>query len=449
MKYRLLIAEDDRDMRNLLADIARDAGFDVLVASDGQQASELLRASAPDVLLTDLRLPFPNGLELLQIARALDPQIPVVMITGFATVGDAVEGFKNGLYDLITKPFNTAHLRALIVRLLEHLRHRDRSAQLSAQLALAEKGHDELVTISRGAKQVAKLAREIAPLDIPVLIQGETGTGKGVLARTIHSLGPRSGNAFFALNCAAISPTLVESELFGHEKGAFTGASERKRGLLELADGGTLLLDEINSTPPEVQARLLQFIQERSFVRVGGERTVSVDVRLLVATNENLATLVEQGRFRQDLYYRLNVFPIALPPLRERREDIAVLAERFIARYARQYARPARLLSGKALDALNRYSWPGNIRELENIVQRAVVLATDETIELEHLPAELSYCPSSAAESVRIPPDSTLADLEIYWIDFTLARCQGNKTEAARRLGIDITTLHRRLKKST
>jgi two-component system NtrC family response regulator len=315
-------------------------------------------------------------------------------------------------------------------------------------LALAGEGHDELVTLSRGAKQVAKLAREIAPLDIPVLIQGETGTGKGVLARYIHGLGPRSGNAFFALNCAAISPTLVESELFGHEKGAFTGASERKRGLLELADGGTLLLDEINSTPPEVQARLLQFIQERSFVRVGGERTVSVDVRLLVATNENLATLVEQGRFRRDLYYRLNVFPIVLPPLRERREDIPLLAERFIARYARQYARPARFLSGEALDALNRYSWPGNVRELENIVQRAVVLATGEMIGPEHIPAELAQHPSSTAEQVRISPDTTLAELETYWIDFTLARCQGNKAEAARRLGIDITTLHRRLKKS-
>jgi DNA-binding NtrC family response regulator len=451
MKYRLLIAEDDQDMRNLLADIARETGFDVRVASDGQQANDLLHSMAPDVLLTDLRLPPPNGLALLRIARALEPQMPVVLITGFATVDDAVEGFKNGLYDLITKPFNTAHLRALILRLLDHLRHRDRSAQLSAQLstqvALAGSGPDELVTESRAAKQVAKLAREIAPLDIPVLIQGETGSGKGVLARAIHDFGPRGGNLFFALNCAAISPTLVESELFGHEKGAFTGAGERKRGLLELADGGTLLLDEINSTPPEVQARLLQFIQERRFVRVGGERIVSVDVRLLVATNEDLARLVEQGRFRRDLFYRLNVFPIVLPPLRERREDIAVLAERFIARYARQYARPARLLTGEALAALNRYDWPGNIRELENIVQRAMVLAPGEAIGSEHLPAELMQRPASATELVHVPPNATLAELETYWIDITLARCQGNKTEAARRLGIDITTLHRRLKK--
>lgn len=444
MKYSLLVAEDDADMRKLLAGIAGEEGFDVLAAADGGQALDLLESATPDVLLTDLRLPPPDGLELLRAARVLDPRMPVVLITGYATVDDAVQGFKNGLYDLITKPFNITHLRAQIRRLHDHLSHRDR---ITARLSQREKPCDEPVLASRAAKQVEKLAREIAPLDIPVLIQGETGTGKGVLARRIHDLGPRQGKSYFALNCAAIAPTLVESELFGYEKGAFSGASTRKRGLLELADGGTLLLDEINSTSPETQVRLLQFIQERRFVRVGGERQVSVDVRLIAATNEDLQLLVQKGEFRQDLYFRLNVFPIMLAPLRERREDIPLLAERFLAHYAQEYARPARSLSPGAMDALTHYPWPGNIRELENIIQRALVLAPGGSINTGHLPAELASRPVRSGEGTRVPQGTTtLAELEDWWIDRTLSACQGNKAEAARRLGIDVTTLHRRLR---
>lgn len=446
MKFELLIAEDDQDMARLLAELAEEAGLHTIVVHTGTDALRRLQAEAPDALFTDLRLPEPNGLELLAAARALDPGMPVVMITGYATVQDAVQGFRSGLFDLVTKPFDTEQVRGVLERVRSLLAHERRIEQLDARLAQLDAEQSPVVE-SRASHRMLELAGQVAPLDLPVLLSGETGTGKGVLARWIHDASPRRAGAFFALNCAAVPDTLIENELFGHEKGAFTGATARKRGLLELADGGTLLLDEINSTRPEVQARLLQFVQERRLLRIGGERPVDVDVRLIVAANEDLAELVDDGRFRRDLYYRLNVFPIALPPLRERREDIAPLAERFLLRYAGELARPARSFSTDALEALQRYNWPGNVRELENIIQRAVVLAPAERVERAHLPGELSgRAPVLAAEHWPIPPDATLAEAERYWMRHLLERCGGNKTEAARRLGIDPSTLHRRLK---
>ncbi|MCA1805130.1 MAG: sigma-54 dependent transcriptional regulator [Xanthomonadaceae bacterium] len=447
MSYRLLIAEDDRDMASLLAEIATEAGFAPCIAHTGQQAVEALRDSLPDVLLTDLRLPAPGGLELLRLAREMDSGMQVVMITGYATVNDAVEGFKAGLHDLVTKPFHTDQVLALLTRLKEYLHHRRRSEQLSAQLERLESVPREPVMHSRAARQCMELVQQVAPLDVPVLLQGESGTGKGVMARHIHETSARKGSPFFALNCAAVAETLVENELFGHEKGAYTGATERKRGLLELANGGTLLLDEINSTSLEVQAKLLHFMQERSLLRIGGERAVNVDVRLLVASNEDLASLVEQGRFRRDLYYRLNVFPVELPPLRERREDIVPLAEGFLADYAVRYGSPARSFSMEALSRLGSYDWPGNIRELENIVQRAVILARDREVGVAQLPRELSASgPSTPAAGLPLSADASLVEVERYWIDHILERCDGNKTEAARRLGIDVSTLHRKLR---
>ncbi len=447
---RLLIAEDDLDMARLLAEIATEAGFSTQMVHNGADAVAALRASPPDVLLTDLCLPAPGGLELLRLARELDGQTEVIMITGYATVNDAVEGFKAGLHDLVTKPFNTDQVLALLQRLKTYLLHRRRSEQLSTRLAHLENASRQPVMQSHAARHCLDLVQQVAPLDVPVLLLGESGTGKGVLAQHIHQISPRRDGLFFELNCAAVAETLVENELFGHEKGAYTGAGERKRGLLELANGGTLLLDEINSTSLEIQAKLLHFMQNRSLLRVGGDRPITVDVRLLVASNEDLAGLVEQGRFRRDLYYRLNVFPVALPPLRERREDILPLAEGFLVDYAVRYASPARRFSPDALSLLTNYDWPGNIRELENIVQRAVILAHEEQVDKAHLPHELAAGGSSQAiVALALNADASLADVEACWIKQMLARCSGNKADAARRLGIDVSTLHRKLRQAT
>lgn len=448
MKPTVLIAEDDEDMACLLAELCDEAGLEATTVHDGGSAVRRMHAEPPDVLLTDLRLPAPDGMALLAEARAIDPSMPVVMITGYATVQNAVQAFRAGLHDLITKPFDNEQVAALLARIVSLLSHRRRIVQLTAQLERCGAERPAPVALSRNSREALQLAQQVAPLDMPVLISGETGTGKGVLARHIHEQSPRADGPYFAINCAAIPENLIENELFGHEKGAYTGAAERKRGLLELADGGTLLLDEINTTSPEVQARLLQFVQEKSLMRVGGERTIQVDVRLLVATNEELAALVEEGRFRRDLFYRLNVFPIPLPPLRERQEDISALAESLLLSAARRFSRPAREFSAAALEALQRYAWPGNIRELENILQRAVVLAAGAVVGLEHLPAELGerLLRTPRQEGLPIPDDATLAEVELYWIRRMIERCGGNKTEAARRLGVDPSTLHRRLK---
>lgn len=446
MKFKVLIAEDDAVMGELLSELVVESGFEPLLVDRGSDAASYLEKCYADVLLTDLRLPAPDGLELLKLAKSLDPGLPVIMITGYATVPDAVEGFRNGLFDLITKPFDTEQVVALLGRVHSLLQHRRRIEQLDKRLSQLDRS-SSLVMESPAARKSSDLARQVAALDVPVLISGETGTGKGVLARYIHSLSPRSNGPYFVLNCAAIAESLIDNELFGHEKGAYTGATARKRGLLELADGGTLLLDEINSTTPAVQAKLLQFMQDRILTRLGGEHAVEVDVRLIVSTNQDLQQLVKDGRFRQDLFFRLNVFPIQLPPLRERAEDIPLLSQQFIQAYAGKFGRPARQVSEGALQCLQRYSWPGNIRELENIIQRAVVLADDRVIGIDTLPGELSQggtLPKHTDAAWRM--DATLDEVQEYWINKVLENCKGNKAEAARRLGIDASTLHRKLR---
>jgi len=446
-RYSVLIAEDDRRMAELLAEVAEDRGFDPRIAADGVAASAILEQGEADALLTDLRLPPPDGQALLRLARHLQPDMPAVLITGHATLQVAVDAFRGGLFDLITKPFDTAELEALLDRLRRLLEHRTRTETLRAQVSRLERDPIDPVVHSPASRKARTLIEQVAPLDVPVLLEGETGTGKSVSARLLHRLSPRGDGPFFTLSCAAIAPGLAESELFGHEPGAFTGATAGKRGLLELADGGTLLLDEINSAGRKVQARLLQFIQERNLLRVGGTRPIPVDVRLVFASNQPLGPLVERSEFRQDLYFRINVFPIPLPPLRERREDITPLAEQMLSRFARELEQPARCFTSAALESLRAYNWPGNIRELENLVQRAVILAPGEQVDLAYLPLELRPDPGPASPAASpFPPDATLAQVERIWIEQTLERCDGNKTEAARRLGIDVTTLYRKLK---
>lgn len=448
-KPMLFIVEDDADMANLLAELATSTGFKVEVFLHAERAQQAIHLNPPAVVLTDLRLPDGDGLSVLETTKHASLDTQVVLITGYAGLQDAVQGFKMGLYDLIPKPFDVAQMTALLQRLLEQVQHRKSMLKLQTRLAQLDNTELQPICQSPKIKQVYQLVQQVCQMDVPVLIEGETGVGKGVLAKFIHQNSPRNPGAYFELNCAAVPANLIESELFGHEKGAFTGANARKLGLLELADGGTLLLDEINSMSLDVQAKMLHFLQHQTLIRVGGQTTIQVDVRLIFASNQSLQSLLQQQTFRHDLYYRINVFPVELPALRERPEDIQALAELFLSRFARKFNKPVKQISPNALQQLKAYDWPGNVRELENIIQRAVVLAQTEQIELANLPQEMRPAPNKIelAPGLVVAENTPLDQLEKRWIDYTLERCNGNKSQAARELGIDASTLHRKLAK--
>jgi DNA-binding NtrC family response regulator len=445
----LFVVEDDADMADLLAELATNTGFKVEVFLQAKRAQQAIHLNPPAVVLTDLRLPDGDGLSVLETTKHASLDTQVVLITGYATLQDAVQGFKMGLYDLITKPFDIAQMTALLQRLLDQVQHRKSMIKLQTRLAQLDNTELQPICQSPKIKAVYQLIQQVCQMDVPVLIEGETGVGKGVLAKFIHQNSPRKQDSYFELNCAAVPANLIESELFGHEKGAFTGANSRKLGLLELADGGTLLLDEINSMSLDVQAKMLHFLQNQTLIRVGGQTTIQVDVRLIFASNQSLQSLVQQQTFRQDLYYRINVFPVELPALRERPEDIQALAELFLSRFARKFNKPVKQISSDALQQLKTYDWPGNIRELENIIQRAVVLAQTEQIELANLPQEMRPAPNKIelTPGLVVAENTPLEQLEKLWIDYTLERCNGNKSQTARELGIDASTLHRKLAK--
>jgi DNA-binding NtrC family response regulator len=443
MTPSLLIAEDDAALATLVARLARDAGFETLVVHAGDAARASLTADAPDALLTDLRLPGLDGLELLRSAKALDPHRPVLLMTGYATPMNAIEAFHLGVSDILLKPFELEQAQAALARLKEQLDQRLRLTQLAAQVARSQ-GEAQLAANAAPMRQTLELAAQVAGTPLPVLLEGETGVGKGVLARHIHALSPRAEGAFFSLNCGALPQTLLESELFGYEKGAFSGAAAKKLGLLELAAGGTLFLDEINSASPEAQTRLLQFIQEKRLFRLGGVKPIPVDVRLIFASNRLLKDEVAAGRFREDLYFRIQVFPIPVPPLRQRREDIPALAEFLLVRHAREIGRPMRAIAPEAVQRLTAYAWPGNVRELENVLQRAIVLARGDRLTLADLPPEIAHGLSAADACLPWPEDASLAQVEAAWIERILQNCGGNRTRAAKILGIDPATLWRK-----
>ncbi|MDO9466247.1 MAG: sigma-54 dependent transcriptional regulator [Thiobacillus sp.] len=439
----LLIAEDDAALAKLAARVAEEAGFSVVVRHDGETARSTLETEVPDALLTDLRLPGCDGLELLRTSKALDPQRPVLLMTGYATPMTAIEAFRLGVSDILLKPFDLDVARAALVRLKSTFDQKARLLQLTEQVARSQDAA-YLAAKSPAMQHALELAAQVADSPLPVLLEGETGVGKGVLARHIHALSPRAGGPFFTLHCGALPQTLLESELFGYEKGAFSGATARKPGLLELAAGGTLFLDEINSTSLDAQTRLLQFIQDKQVFRIGGVKPVKVDVRLIFASNQSLKERVRDGGLREDLYYRIAVFPITVPPLRERREDLADLAGFLLARSAFEMGRPALPLDADALARIQVYAWPGNVRELANTLQRALVLAQGALIRATDLPAELHDRPTAPA--CPWGESATLAEVESAWIKQALERCGGNRTQAAKMLGIDPSTLWRKLK---
>jgi len=443
----LLVADDDPAVRESLERTLKREGYRVVVASDGQAGLEQLKAGGVDLVLADLKMPGLSGLELLKATKSVAPDVDVIMLTAFGTVEEAVQAMKDGAYDFLTKPFQRAQLIRLIRKALE------RRALIAENRALQQRLDDLLrqgavIGTSPAFQRMMMLIEQVAPSSATVLIEGESGVGKELAARAIHERSARRAGPFVAVNCAALPETLLESELFGYEKGAFTGAAGRKEGRFELADGGTLFLDEVADLSPVTQPKILRVLQEGEFERVGGTKTLRVDVRIVTATNQDLAQLVREKRFREDLYYRLNVITITVPPLRERREDIPFLAHHFLRVYAAKNNRKLDGFSEEALARLDAYSWPGNVRELENAVERAVVLARGSVVEVTDLPASVVEGAPSADWVKAIPVGTSLAEVEQQLLEETLRQTKGNKTLAAKLLGIDPKTVFRKLKQA-
>jgi DNA-binding NtrC family response regulator len=418
-------------------------GHEVQVATEGQAALTLLEEDSPALLMLDLEMPKMSGMDVLKRVRKEWPDLPVIIMTAFGTIARAVEAMKEGATDFITKPFDPDHLKLVIGKALERGMLKQEVTVLRTEL---ESRYDKLIAISPKMATVVQAARKVAAGDTTVLLLGESGTGKDLLARSIHAWSPRRDRLFMPVNCVALSEELLESELFGHEKGAFTGASSQKRGKMEVADGGTVFLDEIGDMRPGLQAKLLRFLENREFDRVGGTRPIKVSVRMIAATNRDLQQAVKAGTFRADLFFRLNVVPLTLPPLRERVEEIPQLAEHFLKKFCLDAKKPMMQISSQAMAVLTAYSWPGNVRELQNAIERAVVLKTGEVITPEDLalqPQEASaedVCGKDLAfhESVEAHKQAVLRR--------AMTRAEGNQTRAAELLGLQRTYLARLLK---
>ena len=441
---RVLVVDDDQAVREALGRTLEKLGFDVVVAADGQEGLERLREGGVHILLADLKMPKLSGQELLKAAKAIAPDVEVIVITGHGTVEDAVEAMKGGAYDFITKPFKRVQLEKTIKKAAEKQALVLQNRALQRRLdALQEAG--KIIGSSPAMLRTLDLVNQVAPSTATVLIQGESGTGKELIANAIHHGSARRDRPFIKVNCAALPETLLESEVFGYERGAFTGAVARKEGRFELADGGTLFMDEIGDLSPATQAKLLRVLQEGEFERLGGIRTLKVDVRLVAATNADLTALVREKRFREDLFYRLNVITIQIPPLRERREDIPLLAQHFLRRFAAKNAKAISGFTEEALDLLQTYAWPGNVRELENVIERAVVLSRSSMISPADFPETLVGS-EQAARHLVISIGTPLEDVEDRLIEETLRYTKGDKTIAAKLLGIATRTIYRRLK---
>jgi DNA-binding NtrC family response regulator len=442
----ILIIEDEAKMRRLLELNLGDDGFKTVSASDAETGLKLLAAEPVDLVLTDLKLPGMSGLELLQTAKQQNPALPVVVMTAFGSVETAVEAMKAGAVDYVLKPFSLAEIRMVVRKELDVSRLREENRSLRE--ALGEKySHPNIVAGSAKMQEVLATVERVAPTNSTVLLGGESGVGKDLIARAIHEKSRRASGPFIKINSTAIPENLLESELFGYERGAFTGANTSKPGKFELADKGTLFLDEIGDVPPATQVKLLRVLQEREFERLGGTRTIKVDVRLLAATNRDLRAALEEGTFREDLYYRLNVVPIDLPPLREHKEDIPGLATLFLARFCKDSGREIGAIAPAAMNLLLSHHWPGNVRELQNVLERACALAKTSTLDAADIHLDSPRARANSTADRFLPDGMTLDQYEDDLIREALKRANGNKSQAARLLGLSRNALRYRLSK--
>jgi DNA-binding NtrC family response regulator len=434
----ILIVDDEQIVRDSLTHWFEEDGYQVSAASDAFDVLKDLQPNKYDIMLVDIKMPKMSGLELLEKVKQIDPECIVIIITAYASVSSAVQALKNGAFDYITKPIDPDELSHLIKNAIKQksLKKENIALKTSIDEIFSFEG---LIGESPEMKKIFELIKIVAPQDTTVMIRGESGTGKELIARAIHMNSPRRYYPIIPVNCGAFTETLLESELFGHEKGAFTGAQYRRKGKIEMANGGTLFLDEVGSVSPKMQVELLRVLESKQFTRVGGNEIVKVDFRLISATNENLEKLVEEGKFREDLYYRLNVFTIYVPPLRERRSDIAILANHFVQKFARQMNKPPLKISDEAMEILLNYNWPGNVRELENAIERAMVIGKPPEIKPSDLPFHL--------EKNYFNDSDSLEEVEKNHISRVLKKYDWNISRAAAALEIDRVTLYNKIKK--
>jgi DNA-binding NtrC family response regulator len=443
MKFKILISDDEKNICEGLAEYLRMEGYDVVTAHDGEAAYKRYQQGDIDLVITDLRMPKMTGEELLKRVKAETPGVAVIVLTGHGTVGDAVTAMRNGAWDFLTKPVqDLERLNIIVQRALSNRERRIKSQELEDEL-LKLRQSEIIIGSNAAMRGVMEALGRVAPTRASILITGESGVGKELVADAIHKMSPRREKPFIKVHCAALAESLLESELFGHEKGAFTGASARRRGKFELANEGTLFLDEIGEIDQNVQIKLLRVLQERKFERVGGEETIDVDIRLIAATNRDLKEEIEKGRFREDLYYRLNVVTIAVPPLRERKEDLHLLINSFLKSFCAENSKEVAGIDAKALAKLNSYDWPGNVRELRNCIESAVVMTKGPVITEADLPPSIHHV--GDADWIRVPHGSSMEKAEEIIIRETLAAQNGNKSETARILEIGRKTLHRKI----
>ena len=447
VREKILIIDDEEGIRQLFVRLLHGDKYEVHPFERGAQALDSMQRETYDLVITDLRMPGMDGMEVLARVRQEHPDVPVIVLTGHGTVESAVEAMRKGAYDYIAKPVQTDEIELTIEKALREKRLSEENRILKEQLT-ERYSLGALLGKSPKMNELFTLILQVAPSDASVLIQGESGTGKELVARAIHTHSARSKRILLSLNCAALPETLLESELFGHEKGAFTGAVTAKKGLMEVADGGTLYLDEIGEMPYSLQAKLLRAVEQGEFLRVGGQSQIHVDVRIISSTNRNLKEMVESGKFREDLYYRLNIIMIHVPPLRERNEDIPLLSEHFCGKFAGKMGKPVKGFSPAAMEALLAYEWPGNVRQLENVIERAVIMTAGETIEKAALAAEVLVVPSAAPSEdyLRLPLKKAKEKLERDYLLSVLKRHSGNVSLAAEEAGIHKTHFYQKLR---
>jgi len=450
-KYKILVVDDEQLIRWSLEQNLKKQGYDVLTAGSGEDALRLVRDELPDLVLLDVQLPGINGLEVLEKVKEMDEDILVIMVTALGVLETAVKAMQMGAYDYINKPFNLDELAIVIRKALETGELKKEVAQIRSENS-RKYGSKSLIGNSKHMKNVIAMVDKIAKSDAStVLVQGESGTGKELVAKAVHYESARAEKPFMAINCAAVPETLLESELMGHEKGAFTDAKGQKRGLFEMADGGTIFLDEIGDMDMGMQAKLLRVLEDRSFRRVGGTKDIQVDVRIVAATNKDLLKAIEEKTFRNDLYYRIQVIPIFLPPLRERKDDIIPLAQHFINYFNKEFGKTVNGISKMAEQFLVEYSWPGNVRELKNVLERIIILESDDTILLEHLPQEIVARTTGTGTgpfNFRLPPEGIdIEDVERQLIRQALELSEGNQSKAAKKLSLGIDAFRYRMKK--